>query len=84
MKESLKAQINFKNEVKKVMHNLEINRGRIFIDGFEIKNVTGYNLKSSGKKGIAELELRLIVNNSKAILNHCTNYIDSDFSQSVK
>lgn len=32
------------------MHNLEINRGRIFIDGFEIKNVTGYNLKSSGKK----------------------------------
>lgn len=43
------------------MHNLRIEGRKIFLDGFEVKDVNGYELKVNGEEQGAELTLKLTV-----------------------
>ncbi|MEK5415070.1 hypothetical protein [Paenibacillus sp. FSL L8-0708] len=43
------------------MHNLRIEGRKIFLDGFEVKGVNGYELKVNGEEQGAELILKLTV-----------------------
>lgn len=47
------------------MHNLRIEGRKIFLDGFEVKDVNGYELKVNGEEQGAELTLKLIVQDEK-------------------
>jgi|GEM_PF-5447897 len=65
-------------------NNLKIENGQIHLDEFKLEGVTGYELRSSGSKKLAELTLKLIVKDSNVVLNHRTNNVDGNFSQSTK
>ena len=42
-------------------HELKIVNRQIYLDGFKVKDVTDYELKSSASSGLAELTLKLVV-----------------------
>lgn len=65
-------------------HNLKIENGQIHLDEFKLEGVTGYELRSSGSKKLAELTLKLLVKDSKLVLNDGTNHINSNLGQSIK
>ncbi|OMD31373.1 hypothetical protein [Paenibacillus odorifer] len=47
------------------MHNLRIEGRKIFLDGFEVKDVNGYELKVNGEEQGAELILKLTVQDTE-------------------
>lgn len=59
-------------------HKLEIKNRTISLDGFLLKGVTGYEVKSSSEEDTAELTLKLIVRDSKLILDKRTNDVNSN------
>jgi dimeric dUTPase (all-alpha-NTP-PPase superfamily) len=42
-------------------HKLKIANGQLFLDGFEVKKIKSYELRSSAENGLTELTLKLVV-----------------------
>lgn len=52
------------------MHCLEVKNKAIYLDGVQVRGVTGYEIKSSAEHPTAELTLKLIVEESHILLNN--------------
>jgi hypothetical protein len=65
------------------MMKLEIKERRVYLDGVEIQAVRGYELKNSAEDSVAELTLRLYVEDSNIVLDKRADHIDSNLCQSV-
>lgn len=62
-----------------MLHSLEIVNGAVFLDGNQIKGVTGYEVKGSAENTVAELTLKLDVADSHILLDEITNDTNSNF-----
>lgn len=69
-------------------HNLRIaqkdGKTGIYLDNFKIEGVMGYEVKSSDHKGMAELSLKIMVNNLHLGSDDGGNDIRSDFADRIE
>lgn len=67
-------------------HSLEINNGRIYLDGFRIRFASEYELTSSAAypRNDTELTIKLWVENSNILLDEGANHINSNLGEGIE
>lgn len=60
---------NSKVKANNSLHVLKIQEGKIELDGFSLKGVTGYEIKTSSDKPTAELVFKITVSASNMFID---------------
>ena len=63
-----------------MLHSVEIKGRDIFLDGFLLKGVTGFELKRPDAMSSTKLTLTMVVDDSNVIFNKRTDDINSNLS----